>query len=258
MVAADATTTTTTITTAQHKDLCTMNQQCLNGGKCVDANESVAYKHCECAEGYSGPHCSRHCPLQCQNGGYCTFNPRGGARGDQDQNPSHRPSEFICKCHGYFMGTLCEVPYTNCGNQVQCLNGGTCVTNSEDGSHSCQCPEEYTGEVCETPLPKEEEAVLTSSESMELAGPMGMTAVGTSSVRILLCFVLLVGGVLSGYFIGRRKGWTWRRKENTNYNEDEEALMMQAGVRRINFKEPASVRYWSSSSRNGGVELNLI
>ena len=234
-----------------------MNQQCLNGGKCINTKDDgsdvvVEYKRCECAEGYSGPHCSRHCPLQCQNGGYCTVNPRGGARGDQDQKPSHRPTDFICKCHGYFMGTLCEIPYANCGNQVQCLHGGTCVANSdEDASHSCHCPAEYTGDSCETAVPKDE--LLTNNvESMEMD-----EAVETTSTVGIVISVLLVGGVAMGYVMARRKGWTWRAKEY-NHDDDEAALMIQAGVRRINFKEPASVRHWSSSYNNRGVELNLI
>lgn len=141
-------------------DECQSDYHCLNGGKCMDANLVTDFKHCHCADGFSGPRCSSSCPLQCQHGGLCEHRFMGGV-GDvtpstavvhQDQPASSRSGnsdDFKCKCSGYFAGPLCEIPYTNCGNHQRCFNGSVCVYGDETNpsqSTGCSCTESFGGD----------------------------------------------------------------------------------------------------------------
>ncbi len=233
-------------------DVCTMNQHCMNGGTCVSANDVYDHRHCVCQDGFSGPRCSHFCPLECQNGGFCTLTPRGGALGDQEQKPTYHASDYMCKCHGYFMGNTCEIPYSNCGGQTKCFNGGKCSSNV-DGTHSCQCPPMFTGDSCEN-VSLEEEVTNMEVEDTNLTGVKAWDASFSISM-LFFVFVLLVG------YLACRYG---RRAFRFSYSDEEQGVadsILKDEMRRMNFKEPASVRKWSSEKNgynNRGVELNLI
>lgn len=127
------------------KDVCTFDQHCMNNGLCHPANDHIDHRHCVCPEGFSGPRCADYCPLTCQNEGYCTLKPKGGALGNQDQTPTYKDEDYICKCYPQYTGDFCEIPYTNCGDQHRCFHGGECISSE----HSCRCPAGYTGDSCE-------------------------------------------------------------------------------------------------------------
>ena len=132
-----------------HVDLCSNDDQCLNGGSCQEANSVIPHRHCLCTSGFSGPACERFCPLDCKNEGYCHVAPTGGASGLLiDQGRVFDPEDYSCKCVGYFTGVLCEIPYKRCGDSERCYNDGECVLG-EDMRHRCNCKHGYSGDSCE-------------------------------------------------------------------------------------------------------------
>jgi hypothetical protein len=72
------------------------------------------------------------------------------------------PEYYMCKCHGYFTGPLCEIPYLNCGKNQRCFNGGTCLYDDDAPSVApntpigCSCPESFDGEFCQNKAVKED------------------------------------------------------------------------------------------------------
>lgn len=98
-------------------DTCTRDEQCTNGGLCEFMNENgVAFRRCRCPEGFEGLRCERNCPLSCDNGGVCIASKKIEAA--YLHGASHK-DDYSCKCRGYFMGDLCEIPYTNCGDGMR-------------------------------------------------------------------------------------------------------------------------------------------
>jgi hypothetical protein len=79
-------------TTSSPEYVCTDHTDCHNGGICQASSFSLSSSsatnstatsstqlrgtkntyHCHCPMGFSGPRCTRYCPLSCQNGGMCT------------------------------------------------------------------------------------------------------------------------------------------------------------------------------------------
>jgi hypothetical protein len=142
-------------------DECQSDLHCLNGGECMSATLVADFKHCHCRDGFSGPRCSDIlCPLTCQNGGSCQRIVEGQFEGgsgfvrldSKASSPSSNPGDFECKCHGYFVGPLCETSYINCGHYHRCFNGGVCVHDDDNNSNQsvrCSCLDGYDGEHCE-------------------------------------------------------------------------------------------------------------
>jgi hypothetical protein len=167
-------------------DMCTTDAQCLNGGRCVLSQsngqlKSVAvaatsdddFNHCACRPSFGGSRCEHFCRLQCQNAGVCYRRSSSSGSAEQtQQDPVAHPFSvaYACKCLGYWTGTVCEVPYQNCGSGVQCYNGGICrsqqqqqqqeqmsgnststaitTTNDYDRSN-CDCPPPFSGPTCQ-------------------------------------------------------------------------------------------------------------
>eukprot|EP00980_Cylindrotheca_fusiformis_P016810 scaffold5067_cov139-Cylindrotheca_fusiformis.AAC.4 len=130
-------------------DLCTDDAHCLNGGRCQEANSVAPHRHCDCADGFSGPACERFCPMECQNGGICQVAPTGGAEGLLHEGRIYNPDDYTCKCYGHFTGSYCELPYTQCGKFKKCYNGGKCMAG-DDLKHHCKCRYGFSGDSCET------------------------------------------------------------------------------------------------------------
>jgi hypothetical protein len=163
-------------------DICNVDSHCLNGGKCMPANDVTNFRHCHCQDGFSGPRCSRFCPFDCQNGGYCRVTPLGAATGLREPSGPYNPDNYMCKCFGHFTGSLCEIPYSNCGDEERCYNGGRCVLG-EDMVHRCSCPQGYGGNSCETPV-----AVKADSEIV--------TEEGKIVITVLSIMLLFLGATL--------------------------------------------------------------
>ena len=130
-------------------DVCTSDAQCMNGGKCIiQSDQHSTFNHCHCPEGYTGDRCENYCPLKCENDGICH---QLTTKNEQDVHSLGLSSDFVCKCKGYFTGTLCEIPYTNCANGFRCMYGGTCNHNDKvlSPANACDCPLGTTGNQCE-------------------------------------------------------------------------------------------------------------
>jgi hypothetical protein len=137
---------------------CESDDQCLNGGKCRDnSNDTGSFNQCDCVAGYGGNRCENYCPLECEHGGYCRYN------GDLSTLNQHdiQPEDYMCKCLGHYKGTVCEIPYENCGDGGQCFYGGSC-RDEEGQASSCNCPAGHEGPSCETEVsfPEESDNVL--------------------------------------------------------------------------------------------------
>lgn len=248
--------------------VCTMDQHCINGGKCEPANDVIDHRHCVCKDGFSGSRCSRYCPLECQNSGYCTIKPKGGALGDREQTPTYHISDYMCKCPAKFSGDLCEIPYTNCGDQTRCYHGGECLgtltttttTNEQDDlsvvNEPCRCLPGYTGVSCEIVIPDYEEEV----GKFQVTTPAGKW--NLSSVILFVSFSI----ISLGYFFWRR-----RRRNTMNFNEypagddeQEESSNFRDDTERYNYddcSQQRSVRKWTpreDDSSHKVFELHLI
>jgi len=136
----ETTTTTTTTTTTEHA--CQFDKDCLRGGTCrlADNTVDILYNVCDCPKPYTGTLCDRECPITCENGGICRY--------DESEDQQHDP--FSCSCPKFFTGSLCQIPYTTCLDGTKCLNGGTCVQESQAGStdYKCNCLKGYEGFTC--------------------------------------------------------------------------------------------------------------
>jgi len=208
---------------------CVMNQHCMNDGTCVkvededtettttDSNNSNnnngSHRYCVCREGFSGPRCSRYCPLECLNGGYCTMKSTGGVLGIEDFDPTYIDSDYVCKCRGHFTGQNCEIPYQNCGNNIRCFHGGKCLlstnvhTSGEGGDNNnnkkknedseeipvsielpCQCQSGYTGPYCENEVSSED-----TKEEEDVEGFKTISKGGRSTIIILIvCSIMML------------------------------------------------------------------
>lgn len=108
---------------------CDLNTNpCANGANCTNTNGNFT---CDCPSGYTGHVCDisiSECDIvPCPNGGTCTGN--------------------TCSCLPGFTGSLCEMNVTDGCAMNTCMNGGSCMSDSE--GFLCVCPTGYTGERCE-------------------------------------------------------------------------------------------------------------
>jgi hypothetical protein len=137
------------------QDACQDNADCQNGGSCVSdaasgvfhSNEGGGGQYCKCINGYTGPQCAIYCPLECQNGGTCEYTPT-----EHSSTPLF--SDYECKCRSQFKGTLCEIPYIECPDGLQCLNGAGCKISDDNDdadrvTYSCVCQDSHEGTFCE-------------------------------------------------------------------------------------------------------------
>lgn len=162
------------------RDMCTLDAHCLNGGECMPPNEGTNFKHCHCQPGFSGPRCSRFCPLECKNGGYCTVTPQGSALGLQEQIPTYDPNDYTCKCFGHFAGPNCDIPYVNCGKS-RCFNKGVCLVGDKM-LHQCSCPKAFGGDSCETELSEDSPALSKGGKNTVLVISIMLACLGINLV----------------------------------------------------------------------------
>ena len=134
---------------------------CANHGTCRYKYENHPEQPCECSEGYAGPHCEYmsdevpKCTLKCQNGGKCMV----GAVSWEDIFKETLFESQYCMCPDGYSGDECEHAPQPCGDELICLNGGSCVKLNDNGveTYHCDCTSAgtedraFAGEACEYP-----------------------------------------------------------------------------------------------------------
>ncbi|CAF0965887.1 unnamed protein product [Adineta steineri] len=123
-------------------NICSINP-CLNGGACIVSQFSNTFT-CSCTQYYFGTRCEHmnRCSYQsalCRNGGTCIPGLDGA---------------FSCRCPISYTGVYCETfsqTSTICSS-MPCRNSGTCVAYNNNANYYCQCPQDYSGSTCTTPV----------------------------------------------------------------------------------------------------------
>jgi hypothetical protein len=191
----------------RHEHVCDADRDCLNEAKCKlvhhdgnhgsgggDDGNIYLHRHCVCPPEFGGSRCEKFCPLECLNGGYCRFD-GDTARIHQLQFYDTDLDDYMCKCMGYFTGTLCEIPYENCLEGRQCFHGGRCQDEDQDEDTSgksnkntvCACPEGFNGPSCEVDLSK----IQVGESSSPARGPV-LTGVLVPMIAVAALIAALV------------------------------------------------------------------
>lgn len=87
---------------------------------------------CKCRLGWEGPACD-----QCSRHPNCLH------------GTCSQPGQ--CNCKEGWGGLFCDQDLNFCTNHKPCRNGATC-TNTGQGSYTCSCPKDFTGDRCETKI----------------------------------------------------------------------------------------------------------
>ena len=74
----------------------------------------------------------------------CASNPCG-----ENGNCTDAVNGFNCDCVFGYTGATCSESIGNCGGDVSCENGGTCVRNNTSGFAACQCTGGFQGTLCQ-------------------------------------------------------------------------------------------------------------
>jgi hypothetical protein len=212
----------------EHKT-CNKDAQCLNAGRCSPTEtEAGSFLQCHCLEGYSGTRCEHHCPLSCQNDGVCHSTKRSGPDAlviQSEANPNFNPEDYECKCLGYFRGNNCEIPYSNCKDGSQCLNGGKCQERETHYIQSsyCVCSPDHTGPSCETAIAP---AATTPSTARFFDQEYWLrVSAGTLFVFILMVLVLVARRKFRYKALSRNS----MTHDEGIWNDDESSLRMPSG-----------------------------
>lgn len=157
-------------------------EECLNGGKCLDAESSY---ECNCTAGYTGEFCDVNIDEcmnnKCKNNSTCidgianfTCVCQNGYEGwlcDEEidecrSNPCRNGATCIdklayyeCICADGYVGHQCEAPRLFTCEDNPCRNGATCIDtiNSKTGNNfTCNCAKGMVGAICDTPFCIEE------------------------------------------------------------------------------------------------------
>jgi hypothetical protein len=249
---------------------CTNDAQCLNGGTCTPTSSfntsTTEYaRACTCPRGYGGSHCQDHCPLQCQNGGYCQLldgrDPAryGGSRGSSGSSSTNLESlydtsytgsssstssnSYQCKCRGLYAGKLCSIPYQNCPGGHKCYNGGSCVSSASSTSQAasnnnnkyCDCPEGFGGLSCE-----QRSDGLGAGQGASLPDQQQQQEKAGRPAGIAVSVLLAVGVLAIGFTVLRRRR---RRGHQQRRTPHQFAMAMGSTAGSTNLR-PHSEDYW--------------
>ncbi|KAL7567794.1 hypothetical protein ACA910_000546 [Epithemia clementina (nom. ined.)] len=136
---------------------------CLHGGVCNSEPDPTG-SHCACTNGFTGQRCEtaisateEDCNLKCHHDGTCQFLSIHNDDGDENDGvaPWGSWNGMYCQCLMGYSGVQCEHIAQQCGNELVCLHGSTCVVNQELSAYECQCAptEYYIGGTCVNPHP---------------------------------------------------------------------------------------------------------
>ncbi|KAJ8984353.1 hypothetical protein NQ317_003500, partial [Molorchus minor] len=118
---------------------------CENGGICTKSLQNIIFTsplvvheyNCQCADGFTGPTCSKRqdpcLPNPCHSGGQCR---RHGFN-------------FQCVCPTNKDGRYCELEKGDACSENPCQNGGSCRESPDGSSFFCLCRSGYRGNQCE-------------------------------------------------------------------------------------------------------------
>ncbi|TGZ62208.1 hypothetical protein CRM22_007545 [Opisthorchis felineus] len=121
----------------------------------------------------------------CQNGGIC--------------RESGRESDgFVCDCTEFWTGSRCNLPLSACmvamkqmmlglKKEPPCLNGGSCVENTENSSFTCLCPPGTKGDRCELTTQLQTKANWMLRAFAALCSLVVLTALVLTCCLILYC-----------------------------------------------------------------------
>lgn len=195
-----------TIPMLQH-DMCSTDAQCWNGGHCqifkrgqVKSGPNDDYNYCICPPGYGGQRCESSCPLICLHSGVCHAN---GIHGSIPTDPNYPlSSNYACKCLGYWTGTVCDIPYTNCGDGSQCYHQGKCREKKKDNtsvaansssisssSYYCECPQGYGGTSCLDEVTESADAGFVATKKTTAIFSVATALAIAASIIGLTCFL---------------------------------------------------------------------
>ncbi|XP_067662159.1 uncharacterized protein [Haliotis asinina] len=127
------------------------NMTCYNGGSCYPMGNSSS---CMCPSGYTGYMCETWMPVVNKTG-MCP--PRNstmmGTCAEACTSDASCPGAEKCCSNG--CGHACQQPvyYHNPCQNMTCYNGGSCYPMGN--SSSCMCPSGYTGYMCQTWMPNQ-------------------------------------------------------------------------------------------------------
>ena len=144
------------------------------------------------------------------------------------------PEDYMCKCFGRFTGTLCEIPYVNCGESGRCFNGGVCHIQDDSPIRTCACPRGFTGESCELKIQRGE-------AGLSLSPMRGSTKELVGFIVILTLIVVVIAAII----------WIWQRERRKF-----EMLKFTYGSNDA-FNDTA-VPPFGEGTRSHGVLLNVI
>ena len=183
-------------------------EPCQNNATCVNFNTQGRYI-CNCTEGFGNVNCSgllANCdPDPCVQGtcvplmnGYlckCSASYQGVNCSDLinkcDSNPCQNggscepfQDRFQCQCSEDWRGSQCQ--FKDPCLSSPCKNSGTCKPLEPYGNVSCACPEDFSGDRCETSLEP------TSGNQLSTSSPLLIGGAALAGLIAILFLVLLI------------------------------------------------------------------
>ena len=118
-------------------------------------------------------------------------NPKESGTNDGDDESTNF-QDYACHCKGLFTGSLCDIPYTNCGDMTRCFYGGKCQLDSI--TEPCQCAPGYMGRYCEQynengGTSNFEQVTDGSSSSSKKPWPLLLGSIGLGSILGIAAFI---------------------------------------------------------------------
>lgn len=110
-------------------------------------------EHCVCPNGFTGLRCEiavERCGASkyCYNGSTCVYDNKGNPTCDCNSANSDDKSYAGLSCE--HEGTAyCEPGEDQDQKDAYCVNGGTCIEDTDSRHEGCLCPEGWSGDLCE-------------------------------------------------------------------------------------------------------------